>query len=61
MNNTVTKINSVFERDFGIKLILVANNDQIIYTTPSTDPYSDYATKYNWGVENHNNLSVVIG
>ncbi|GAA4766617.1 MULTISPECIES: reprolysin-like metallopeptidase [Flavobacterium] len=61
MNNTVTRINSIFERDFGIKLILVANNDQIIYTSPSTDPYSDYATKYNWGVENHNNLTSVIG
>lgn len=30
-------------------------------TTPSTDPYSDYATKYNWGVGNHNNLNAVIG
>ena len=61
MNNTVTRISGVFERDFGIKLILVANNDALIYTDPLTDPYSDLATSYNWGVENHNNLTSTIG
>ena len=58
MNNTLTRINGVFEKDFGIKLILVANNDAVIYTNPSTDPYSG---NINWGVENHNNLTSVIG
>ena len=61
MNNTVTRISGVFERDFGIKLILVANNDALIYNDPLTDPYSDLATSYNWGVENHNNLTSTIG
>ena len=61
INNTITRINSIYERDFGIRLQLVANNDLLIYTSASTDPYSDYAYKYNWGVENHNNLTTVIG
>ncbi|WP_428225428.1 reprolysin-like metallopeptidase [Flavobacterium sp.] len=61
INNTITRINAVYERDFGVRLQLVANNDLLIYTDPSTDPYSDFATKYNWGVENHNNLSTIIG
>ena len=61
MNNTVTRISGVFERDFGVKLILVANNDALIYTNPLTDPYSDFATKYNWCLENNSNLTSIIG
>jgi chitodextrinase len=61
MNNTITRINGVFERDFGVKLILVANNDALIYTNPVTDPYSDYSTKYNWCLENNSNLTSIIG
>ena len=60
MNNTITRISGVFERDFGIKLILVANNDALIYTDPLTDPYSDFTSKSNWGVENQSNLDAVI-
>ncbi len=61
MNNTITRINGVFEKDFGIKLIIVANNDALIYTNPLTDPYSDFSTKYNWSLENNTNLNSVIG
>ena len=61
MNNTVTRISGVFERDFGVKLILVANNNALIYTNPLTDPYSDFATKYNWCLENNSNLTSIIG
>ena len=61
MNNTISRINGIYERDFGIKLILVANNDALIYTDPLTDPYSDFSSKSNWGVENHNNLTSTIG
>ncbi|WP_395050435.1 reprolysin-like metallopeptidase [Flavobacterium sp.] len=61
MNNTLTRINGVYERDFGIKMILVSNNDALIYIDPLTDPYSDFSSKSNWGVENHNNLTSTIG
>ena len=40
MNATLTRINEVFETDLGIRLELIANNDQIIYTDASTDPYT---------------------
>lgn len=39
MNATVTRINEVFERDLAIRLVLVANTDQVIFTDPSTDPF----------------------
>ena len=61
MNNTITRINGVFERDFGVKLILVANNDALIYTNPLTDPYSDYTSMVNWKPENQTNLDAIIG
>ena len=58
MNNTMTRINGVYERDFGVKLILVANNDALIYTISSTDPYSG---NINWKNENQATLTSVIG
>jgi chitodextrinase len=61
MNNTVTRISGVFERDFGIKLILVANNDALIQTAPITDPYSDFSSKANWKPENQSYLDTTIG
>ena len=61
MNSTLTRINGVFERDFGVKLILISNNDTIIYTNALTDPYSDYTSKSNWRSELKTNLNSQIG
>ena len=40
MNATLTRVNGIFNRDLAVQLILVANNDAVIYTDASTDPYS---------------------
>ncbi|RYJ39476.1 Proprotein convertase, P [Flavobacterium anhuiense] len=40
MNATLTRVNGVFNRDLAVQLILIANNDAVIYTDASTDPYS---------------------
>ncbi len=40
INATLTRVNEVFETDLGVRLQLVANNDQVIFTDPSTDPYT---------------------
>jgi hypothetical protein len=61
MNNTMTRINAVFEKDFGVQLILIANNDNVIYTDPLTDPYSDSTSKSNWRSEIQANLNTTIG
>ena len=61
INNTLTRINGVFEKDFGVQLILIANNDSVIYTDPLTDPYSDYTSKANWRSELKTNLNTTIG
>ena len=38
---TVNRLNQIFERDLSLHLELVESNDSIIYTSPSTDPYSN--------------------
>lgn len=46
MNTLVTRTNGIYERDFGIRMVLIANNDAIIYLNASTDPWSgEYNTK----------------
>ncbi|MDH3342563.1 MAG: M12 family metallo-peptidase [Gammaproteobacteria bacterium] len=37
----VARINLIVERDLAIRFILVANNDQIIFTDAANDPYTD--------------------
>lgn len=41
MNATMTRVNGVFNRDLAVKLLLIANESDIIYTNATTDPYSD--------------------
>lgn len=41
MNNTMTRVNGVFENDFAIKLVLIPEQENIIFTSASTDPYSN--------------------
>ena len=36
----MNRVNGVYERDFSVRMILVENNDLIIFTDPFSDPYS---------------------
>ncbi|MFC0781129.1 reprolysin-like metallopeptidase [Flavobacterium sp. HJSW_4] len=40
MNATLTRVNGIFDRDLSVKVVLIANNLDVIYTDASTDPYS---------------------
>lgn len=37
----LVRVNGIYERDFAVRLQLVADNDRIIFTDPGTDPYSN--------------------
>ncbi|MEO6131547.1 MAG: zinc-dependent metalloprotease family protein, partial [Saprospiraceae bacterium] len=37
----INRVNEVYEADVTIRLVLVANTDQIFYYNPSTDPYTN--------------------
>ncbi|WP_281323434.1 reprolysin-like metallopeptidase [Flavobacterium aestivum] len=41
MNATITRVNGIFNKDLGLKLEIIANNNSIIYTNANTDPYSN--------------------
>lgn len=56
INATLTRVNEVFERDLAITLQLVPDNDSVIFTDATTDPYSG-----NLNTQVQNTLSATIG
>ncbi|WP_370898361.1 reprolysin-like metallopeptidase [Chryseobacterium gossypii] len=61
MNNTMTRVNGVFEKDFAARMVLIANNDAVIYTSASSDPYSPASAMNNWNSQLQSTLTSVIG
>ncbi|SHI45688.1 reprolysin-like metallopeptidase [Flavobacterium terrae] len=61
INNTMTRVNGVFEKDFAVRMVLIANTDAVIYTSASTDPYSASSQMSNWNSQLQSTLTSVIG
>ncbi|WP_333599496.1 GEVED domain-containing protein [Flavobacterium sp.] len=63
INNSLTRVNGVFEKDFGVHMNLIANTDLVIYTSASTDPYDAAATGAGgtWNQQLQTTLTNVIG
>jgi chitodextrinase len=63
INNTMTRVNGVFEKDFSARMVLIANTDLVIYTNASTDPYSIASTGSGgaWNQELQTTLTNIIG
>jgi chitodextrinase len=61
INNSITRCNGVFEKDFGARLIIIANTDLVIYTSASTDPYSAASSMSQWNAQLQSTLTSVIG
>ena len=40
-NAEMTRANGIFERDFSVRLVLIPNNDSIIYLVAATDPIAN--------------------
>lgn len=59
INTTMTRVNGVFEKDFGVTMILISNTDLVIYTNSSTDPYGNTDANYNSQLQS--TLTSVIG
>jgi chitodextrinase len=63
INNTMTRVNGVFEKDFSARMVLITNTDLVIYTNASTDPYSVASTGSGgaWNQELQTTLTNTIG
>lgn len=60
MITSVNRVNTVYERDFAIRLILIGNTDLLVYLNGSTDPYTNEDGETMLG-QNQGNLNNVIG
>ena len=58
VNNTMTRVNGVFEKDLAIRMNLV-NNTTILYLNAGSDPYGP--TDVNYNSELQSNLDLVVG
>jgi chitodextrinase len=61
INNSITRCNGIFEKDFGARLIIIANTDAVIYTSASSDPYAAAASMSQWNSQLQSTLTSVIG
>ncbi|WP_245744820.1 zinc-dependent metalloprotease [Flavobacterium frigoris] len=63
MNATMSRVNGIFNKDLALKLVIIADNERIIYTDAMADPYSDaiVGAGGNWSTELQTNLTSVIG
>jgi len=60
VTTTVNLVNAIFERDVAIRLVLIANEDQIIFTNSVSDGYTSDNVNLLIG-ENQTKLDAVIG
>ena len=60
ITTTVNRLNQVFERDLNIHLELIAENDKLLFLSPSADPYSNQDAA-NMVEENMVSMDALIG
>ncbi len=56
----MNRVNGIYERDVAIRMVLVANNDQVVYTNSGSDPYNNNNGSTMLS-QNQSNLDSVIG
>lgn len=61
VNATLTRVNGIFERDFAVRLILIDNNDAVIYLDAGSDPYTSPSNIAVTQSQLHSTLTDVIG
>ncbi|MEO7080426.1 MAG: zinc-dependent metalloprotease family protein, partial [Flavobacteriales bacterium] len=60
MATTLNRVNGIYERDAALTMLLVANNDQLVFTNPATDGYTNNDGGTMLG-ENQTKCDAVIG
>ncbi|MDI6803027.1 MAG: M12 family metallo-peptidase [Bacteroidota bacterium] len=57
---STNRVNGVYEKEVAVRMVLVANNEIIIYSNSATDPYTNSSGTTMLG-QNQTNLDAVIG
>ncbi|MET0751776.1 MAG: reprolysin-like metallopeptidase [Pyrinomonadaceae bacterium] len=60
MTTTMNRVNGVYMRDVAVRMVMIANNNLIIYTNGATDPYTNDDGEIMLD-ENQANIDSVIG
>lgn len=64
MNATMTRVNGVFNRDLALRLVIIPNNLDVIYTNATSDPYDPVVGSNapdTWNQQLQNTLTSTIG
>ncbi|KMQ65083.1 secretion protein [Chryseobacterium angstadtii] len=65
MNNTMTRVNGVFEKDMAVRMVLIGNTDALIYTNAASDPYSTVTSPSSppssWNSQLQTTITNIIG
>jgi hypothetical protein len=54
--STLNRVNGIYEREVAVRMVLVANEEAIIYTDPTTDPYVNTSDDLDTNITNTNNV-----
>ncbi|NJL76385.1 MAG: hypothetical protein HC892_16560 [Saprospiraceae bacterium] len=60
VNTAINRVNEVYERDLGVRLVLIANTNSVFYYNAATDPYDNFSGSTMLG-QNQTTLDNVIG
>jgi hypothetical protein len=60
MTTSMNRVNAVYERDVAVRMVMVANNNLIVYTNGGTDPYTN-DDGFAMLPQNQTTLDTVIG
>lgn len=55
---TINRVSGIYERDLAVRLVLVANNNLLVYTNAAADPYANSSGDL---AANQNNITTIIG
>lgn len=61
MVTSMNRVNGIYEREFGVTMILIGNNDLLVYLDPASDPFTANNNGGQLLGQNQNNTTTVIG
>jgi hypothetical protein len=61
MVTSMNRVNGIYERELGVTMVMISNNDLLVYLNPGTDPFTANNNGGQLLGQNQNNTTTVIG